>query len=65
MSEIRTFLKMKDVEHPELADIEWLLKLYYLMDMTKYLNQLNVKMQGIGNVVLSFQHAVFAFEKKL
>ncbi|XP_073537652.1 general transcription factor II-I repeat domain-containing protein 2A-like [Phyllobates terribilis] len=65
LSEIRTFLEMKNVEHPELANTEWLLKFYYLVDMTEHLNQLNVKMQGVGNTVLSLQQAVFAFENKL
>uniref|UniRef100_A0A3Q0RY82 HAT C-terminal dimerisation domain-containing protein n=1 Tax=Amphilophus citrinellus TaxID=61819 RepID=A0A3Q0RY82_AMPCI len=31
----------------------------------QHLNQLNVKIQGIGNAVLSLQQAVFAFENKL
>uniref|UniRef100_A0A3B4BDN4 DUF4371 domain-containing protein n=1 Tax=Periophthalmus magnuspinnatus TaxID=409849 RepID=A0A3B4BDN4_9GOBI len=31
----------------------------------EHLNQLHVKMQGIGNTVLSLQQAVFAFENKL
>uniref|UniRef100_A0A803JPN2 DUF4371 domain-containing protein n=1 Tax=Xenopus tropicalis TaxID=8364 RepID=A0A803JPN2_XENTR len=38
---------------------------YYLVDMTERLNQLNVKMQGVGNTVLPLQQAVFAFENKL
>ena len=33
LSEIRTFLEMKDAKHPE-----WLLKFYYLVDMTEQLN---------------------------
>jgi len=33
--------------------------------MTEHLNQLNVKMQGTGNTILSLQQAVFAFEKKM
>uniref|UniRef100_A0A8C5GFT9 DUF4371 domain-containing protein n=1 Tax=Gouania willdenowi TaxID=441366 RepID=A0A8C5GFT9_GOUWI len=65
LNEIRTFLEIKGIEHPELAETEWLFKFYYLVDMTEHLNQLNVKMQGIGNTVLSLQHAVFAFENKL
>ncbi|XP_039618299.1 protein ZBED8-like [Polypterus senegalus] len=63
LSEIRTFLQ--NVEHPELANTEWLLKFYYLVDMTEHLNQLNVKMQGVGNTVLSLQQAVFVFKNKL
>ncbi|XP_069599634.1 general transcription factor II-I repeat domain-containing protein 2-like [Ranitomeya imitator] len=65
LSEIRTFLEMKNVDHPELSNTEWLLKFFYLVDMTEHLNQLNVKMQGVGNTVLSLQQAVFAFENKL
>ncbi|KAG2458394.1 GTD2B protein, partial [Polypterus senegalus] len=56
---------MKNVEHPELANTEWLLKFCSLVDMTEHLNPLNVKMQGVGNTVLSLQQAVFAFENKL
>ena len=56
---------MKNVEHTELADTEWLLKFYYLVHMTDHLNQLNVKMQGVGNTILSLQQAVFAFQNKL
>ena len=46
LSEIRTFLEMKNVEHPELADTEWLLKFCYLVAMTEHLNQLNVKIKA-------------------
>lgn len=65
LSEIRTFLEMKGVKHPELTNTEWLLQFQYLVDITGHLNQLNVKMQGIGNTILSLQQAVFAFESKL
>ena len=65
LDEIRTFLEMKNVKHPELTNLEWLRKFYYLVDMTEHLNQLNVKMQGIGNTILSLQQTLFAFENKL
>lgn len=65
LNEIQTFLEMKGIKHPELAKSEWLLKFYYLVDITEHLNQLNVKMQGVGNSVLSLPLAVFAFENKL
>ncbi|GFO28123.1 general transcription factor ii-i repeat domain-containing 2-like protein [Plakobranchus ocellatus] len=39
--------RTKNTEHPELADSEMLLKVYYLMDMTEHLNQLNLKRQGV------------------
>lgn len=48
------FLKWKMPSVP-LAAPEWLLKLHYLVDMTEHLNQLNVKMQGIGNPIMSLQ----------
>lgn len=44
---------------------QWLLKFYYLVDMTEHPNQLNVKMQSVGNTILFLQQAVFAFENKL
>ncbi|VDN12492.1 unnamed protein product [Dibothriocephalus latus] len=56
---------MEGIEHPELARTECFLILYYLVDMAEHLNQLNVKMQGSGNTVLSLQQTVFAFENKL
>uniref|UniRef100_A0A3Q2STM4 SPIN-DOC-like zinc-finger domain-containing protein n=1 Tax=Fundulus heteroclitus TaxID=8078 RepID=A0A3Q2STM4_FUNHE len=62
LDEIRTFLAMKGIEHPELAETERLLKFYYLVDMTENLNQLNVKMQGIGNKVLSLQQVGLLFK---
>uniref|UniRef100_A0A3B3HB02 Uncharacterized protein n=1 Tax=Oryzias latipes TaxID=8090 RepID=A0A3B3HB02_ORYLA len=52
LSDIRTFLERKNVKHPELANTEWLLKFYYLVDMTGHLNHLNVKMQGVRNTIL-------------
>ena len=33
--------------------------------MTEHLNQLNVKMQGIGDALLSLPQALFAFENML
>uniref|UniRef100_A0A3B4BD55 Uncharacterized protein n=1 Tax=Periophthalmus magnuspinnatus TaxID=409849 RepID=A0A3B4BD55_9GOBI len=58
-------LAILDIELPKLANTKSLLKFYYLVDMTEHLNQLNVKMQGIGNTVLTLQQAVFEFENKL
>nr|XP_014351068.1 PREDICTED: general transcription factor II-I repeat domain-containing protein 2-like [Latimeria chalumnae] len=65
LKEIKTFLEMKGVTHPELSNCDWLLKFYHLVDITGHLNQLNVKLQGQGNTILSLQQAVFAFESKL
>ncbi|VDN12585.1 unnamed protein product [Dibothriocephalus latus] len=65
LNETRPFLEMKGIEHPELAETEWLLMFYYLVDMTDHLYQPKVKMQGNGNAVLSRQQAMFHFENKL
>uniref|UniRef100_A0A8C7XU86 HAT C-terminal dimerisation domain-containing protein n=1 Tax=Oryzias sinensis TaxID=183150 RepID=A0A8C7XU86_9TELE len=64
-SNVRWLSRGKVLSHFELADTEWLLKFYYLVDMTGHLNQLNVKMQGFGNTILSLQQAVFAFENDI
>ena len=56
---------MQNVEHPQLTNPDWHWKFYYLVDMSEHLNQSNVKMQGIGNTILSLQLTLFAFENKL
>ena len=65
LSEIRTFLQMKNVEHPELTNPDWQRKFYCLVDMTEHLNELNVKMQSMGYTILSPQQTFFAFQNKL
>ena len=65
LSGIRIFFEIKNLEHPEPSNIKWFRKFYYFVNMTERPNQLNVKMQGIGNTILSLQQAKFAFENKL
>jgi zinc finger BED domain-containing protein 5/7/8/9 len=67
LGEIRTFVELNNVEHPDLADTEWLLKFHYLVDMTEHLNQLNVQMQAVGNSVQRhpFNEHLFYFKNKL
>lgn len=60
---VQAFLEIKGIVHPE--HTEWLLKFYYLVDITGHLHKLNVKMQGIRNTVLSLQQSVHMFEPKL
>ena len=57
LSKIWTFLEMKDTEDTELGNTEWLLKFYCLVQFTEHLNQLNGKMQGTENIVLSLWQA--------
>lgn len=59
--EVKTFLKMKGITKSELLYPEWLLKYYYLVDITGNFSQLNVKLQGQVNTILSLQQVVFAF----
>lgn len=65
LDEVKAFLEKKGAVHPELTDQHWLCKFYYLVDLTEHLNQLNTRMQGHGNTVLSLCQAVLAFESKL
>lgn len=59
------FLNIKSVKHAELACTEWLWKFYYFADMTEHLNQLNVKMQGVGNTILSLRHLKTSYNSSL
>jgi len=44
--EIDIFLGMKGKPMPELSDPRWVCDLGFLTDVTQYLNELNVRMQG-------------------
>ena len=65
LGEIRMFLQLKNVKHPELTNSDWLREFYYLVDMTEHLNWLSVKIQGVGNTILSLQQTLFALKNKL
>uniref|UniRef100_A0A3Q3IES4 SPIN-DOC-like zinc-finger domain-containing protein n=1 Tax=Monopterus albus TaxID=43700 RepID=A0A3Q3IES4_MONAL len=64
LSEIRTFLEIKDVKHPELANDEWLEVLLSCgHDLTSEPAQCESARHW--KCILSLQQAVFAFENKL
>ncbi|GBN45499.1 General transcription factor II-I repeat domain-containing protein 2A [Araneus ventricosus] len=46
LSEIKTFLNEKSINHPELKGEEWLQKCNVRVDTTKKLSELNLKLQG-------------------
>jgi hypothetical protein len=43
-SDIYTFLEMKAMEVPELINDDWVHNLAFLVDLTAYLNELNLKL---------------------
>ena len=64
-SEIKMFLTEKGQVHPELSNDDWVVKLMFLADITEHLNELNVRLQGKGQTILSLYESWLAFVAKL
>ncbi|VDK77296.1 unnamed protein product [Dibothriocephalus latus] len=47
LNEIRTSLEVKGIEYRMLAETEWLLMFYYLVDMTEHLNQITLNCKAM------------------
>jgi hypothetical protein len=63
-SEIDIFMTEKGENVPQLSDEKWILELAFLLDITTYLNELNVKLQGNGKFLSDLISDVKVFEMK-
>jgi hypothetical protein len=65
LSEIDIFMTEKGENVPQLSDDKWTLELAFLVDITTYLFELNVKLQGTGKLPSDMFSDVKVFEMKL
>ncbi|XP_060767151.1 general transcription factor II-I repeat domain-containing protein 2A-like [Neoarius graeffei] len=63
--EVKQFMEMKSKPVTELSDSKWLCDLAFVVDITKYLSELNVKLQGPNQLFSSLFSNVKSFEAKL
>jgi hypothetical protein len=63
--EIVLFLSEKSTNIEELNDSNFIFDLAFLVDLTQYLNYLNIKLQGRDQLITAFYSHVKAFEVKL
>ncbi|KAL3853930.1 hypothetical protein ACJMK2_013225 [Sinanodonta woodiana] len=63
--EIKIFMTEKSNHLPELSDPLWLWYLAILSDLTAYLNDINVKLQGKNKLICNMYAAISAFQSKL
>ncbi|KAJ0171369.1 hypothetical protein K1T71_012919 [Dendrolimus kikuchii] len=64
-NEIADFMKIKDKPLSELSDPKWICDLAFLVDLTGYLNDLNLKLQKQGKLVNDLYKYLKAFQIKL
>ncbi|XP_026326221.1 general transcription factor II-I repeat domain-containing protein 2-like [Hyposmocoma kahamanoa] len=64
-NEIADFMKIKDKPLSELSDPKWICDLAFLVDLTGYSNDLNLKLQKQGQLVNDLYSHLKAFQVKL
>lgn len=65
LEEVRLFLSDKSQDYPELNDLNWLNDLMFFTDFAAIYNDLNKKLQGRGQTVLTMFDNIKIFEKKI
>lgn len=63
--EVKHFMEMKEKPAVELSDAKFLSDLAFMVDITKHLSKLNIKLQGPNQLVSSLLSNVKSFEVKL
>jgi len=63
--EIGVFMAMKQTDVPELGDDDFCTCLAFLVDITKHLNTLNLKLQGESNMIMQMSDNITAFKMRL
>ncbi len=64
-TEIISFLAEKNRVEPLLSNPDWLAKLSFLVDITSYINELNLRLQGQGNLICDLYTIIKGFRMKL
>ncbi|KAM8939336.1 general transcription factor II-I repeat domain-containing protein 2-like [Pelodytes ibericus] len=65
LPQIKDFLELKGSQRPNLSDPQWLTKLYFLTELTRHLNTLNLKLQGRNKSIADLYKEVQIFRIKL
>jgi len=63
--EIEMFMNEKNKIASELSDESWILELAFLTDITTFLNELNIKLQGKGKLLSDMYTDIKSFQVKL
>lgn len=63
--EVEMFMNEKYKIISELSDESWILKLAFLIDITTFLNELNIKLQGKGKLLSDMYTDIKSFQVKL
>jgi hypothetical protein len=64
-AEIEIIMNEKSKTVPKISDAEWILYLAFLVDITFILNELNMKFQRKGKLLLDVFSEIKAFKMKL